>query len=140
MRERVIAAAARFIGYGYQHHHIPDWDPPEHWPWKETCVGHNGRGFDCSNFTGFVYNQGLGIRLSSAVHRQAAETQASMGDETLRLTRIGLEDVDHQRRQALLRSGDLVYIRGREGGPITHVVLWVGPLGRCARRRVAGDG
>jgi len=27
-RERVVAAAMRFIGYQYQHHHIPDWNPP----------------------------------------------------------------------------------------------------------------
>lgn len=36
-RERVVAAAARFIGYEYQHHHIPDWDPPDDWPWKQCC-------------------------------------------------------------------------------------------------------
>jgi hypothetical protein len=61
-RERVIAAALQFKGYGYQHHHIPDWDPPANWPWKETRSGHNGKGVDCSNFTAFAYNYGLGVK------------------------------------------------------------------------------
>ena len=38
-RQRVIAVALRYRGYGYQHHHIPDWDPPPEWPWKPTCAG-----------------------------------------------------------------------------------------------------
>ena len=31
-----------------------------HWPWKPTFAGSNGRGIDCSNLTGFVYNLGFG--------------------------------------------------------------------------------
>ena len=31
-RERVIATGMRFIGYSYQHHHVPDWEPPADWP------------------------------------------------------------------------------------------------------------
>ena len=49
-RERVIAVGLRFLGYEYQHHHIPDWNPPEHWPWLKAPSGHNGKGLDCSNF------------------------------------------------------------------------------------------
>lgn len=129
-RERVIATAARFIGYGYQHHHIPDWDPPAGWPWKETCVGHNGKGFDCSNFTSFVYNQGFGIHMSSAVKRQSElHAAAERGDRLVTLRRVELPG-DYQARIETLRAGDLLYIRGREDGPITHVVLWVGELGR----------
>ena len=26
-RERVVATAALFLNYGYQHHHVPDWKP-----------------------------------------------------------------------------------------------------------------
>src|SRR5262245_56350171 len=50
-RERVIAVGLRYVGYSYQHHHIPDWDPPRGWPWKEVASGHNGKGVDCSNFS-----------------------------------------------------------------------------------------
>jgi cell wall-associated NlpC family hydrolase len=128
-RERVIAVAARFLGYGYQHHHIPDWDPPVGWPWKTTCVGHNGRGVDCSNFTSFVYNQGFGLHMSSAIVRQSELKHATRGEESVPLERLALPH-DYAERQKVLRTGDLLYIRGREAGPITHVVLWVGAVGR----------
>jgi cell wall-associated NlpC family hydrolase len=129
-RERVIATAARFIGYSYQHHHIPDWDPPADWPWKHSCAGHNGKGVDCSNFTSFVYNQGFGIRMTSEVVRQSElHSAVEAGVETVRVGSVDLP-VDYAGRQKILRTGDLVYIRGREHGPITHVVIWVGEPGQ----------
>jgi cell wall-associated NlpC family hydrolase len=129
-QERVIASAARFIGYGYQHHHIPDWEPPADWPWKETCVGRNGKGFDCSNFTSFVYNQSFGIHMSSAVDRQAQLASAGFGrDGTHAIRRIDLP-TGYRERTETLQTGDLLYIRGRQDGPVTHVVLWVGNIGR----------
>lgn len=130
-RERVIAAAERFVGYGYQHHHIPDWDPPADWPWKQTCVGHNGKGVDCSNFTSFVYNQGFGLKISSDVHRQAMTDHAFVDERPVPLERISLP-AEYEKRVSTLRTGDLLYIRGREGGPITHVVLWIGSIGQAA--------
>jgi len=130
-RERVIAAAARFIGYAYQHHHIPDWNPPASWPWQETCAGHNGKGVDCSNFTSFVYNQGFGIHMTAAVERQSQLHQATQGEHAISLRRVELPR-DYAERQKMLHTGDLLYIRGREEGPVTHVVLWVGSVGRPA--------
>jgi len=128
--ERVIATAARFIGHEYQHHHVPDWNPPKSWPWKKCCAGHNGRGVDCSNFTTFVYNQGFGIHMSSEVVRQSEVQTALEGRyEHIAVRRIELPG-DYQARQEILQTGDLLYIRGREEGPITHVVLWVGSVGR----------
>ena len=128
-RERVLAVAERFIGYGYQHHHIPDWDPPAHWPWKHSCVGHNGRGVDCSNFTSFVYNQGFGIHMSSEVVRQSKLHAVAEGEHRTQLQRIDLPEA-YDDRLKVLKTSDLLYIRGRVGGPITHVVLWVGSVGR----------
>lgn len=128
-RERVIAVAKRYIGYGYQHHHIPDWDPPAYWPWKETCVGHNGKGFDCSNYTSFVFNQGFGIRMNSAIGRQAELREGIEGrDRPVPLQRVKLPE-SYEERQEVLRTGDLLYILGKPGGHITHVVLWVGEVG-----------
>lgn len=128
-RERVIAVAKRYIGYGYQHHHIPDWDPPAYWPWKETCVGHNGKGFDCSNFTSFVYNQGFGIRMNSAIARQAELSEATEGrDRAVPLHRVRLPESYEERRKTL-RTGDLLFILGKPGGHVTHVVIWVGDAG-----------
>jgi cell wall-associated NlpC family hydrolase len=129
-RERVIATAARFIGYEYQHHHCPDWDPPADWPWKECCAGHNGRGVDCSNFTGFVYNQGFGIKMTCAIEQQSELRSALEGhDHSVAVRRIDLPRTLEERRQ-VLRTGDLVYVRGKETGPVTHVVIWVGDLCR----------
>jgi hypothetical protein len=93
-RERVIAVALRFQGYGYQHHHIPDWDPPRDRPWKKTGVGHNGKGVDCSNFTGFVYNLGYGLGLNTDVTRQAEERYARVhhGGGVVPLRRIELPE------------------------------------------------
>lgn len=129
-RQRAIAVALRYVGYGYQHHHIPDWDPPADWPWKPTCVGRNGKGVDCSNFTGFVYNLGFGLRLNGDVRRQAEEHVAEgpgPGHRT-RLRRIELPP-SHAERVRVLRTGDLVFIRNVEE-KISHVVLWVGSVGR----------
>jgi hypothetical protein len=131
-RERVIATAARFLGYGYQYHHIPDWNPPPGWPWKETCVGHNGKGVDCSNLTSFVFNQGFGIRMSSAIRIQAEKSRALEAlHESITIRTIELPK-GYQRRKETLCTGDLVYIRGRPDGPISHVVIWVGSVGRAA--------
>jgi cell wall-associated NlpC family hydrolase len=125
-RQRVIATAARFIGYEYQHHHIPDWNPPADWPWKECCAGRNGRGVDCSNFTSFVYNQGFGIKMNAAIERQSELHSALEGHEhAVTVRKVELPD-GFSERVAALRTGDLVYIRGREDGPVTHVVIWVG--------------
>jgi len=132
-RERVIATALRFVGYAYQHHHVPDWDPPADWPWKSTCAGRNGKGFDCSNFTSFVYNQAFGIHMNSDVERQSELREAELNGErrSVRLERITLPE-DHEARLNALRTGDLLYILGKPGGKITHVVLWVGAIGRSA--------
>lgn len=129
-RERAVAVALRFQGYGYQHHHIPDWDPPASWPWKHTAIGHNGKGVDCSNFTAFVYNLGFGIKPSGAVKNQAEHVEIpgpgeghTTHAETIRKPETYAELV------RTLRTGDLVYVRNREG-ELAHVVLWIGSVGR----------
>src|ERR1051326_2306590 len=50
-RQRVLAVAYRMVGLPYQHHHLPDWDPPHDWPWKPVAFGRNSKGMDCSDFT-----------------------------------------------------------------------------------------
>jgi hypothetical protein len=129
-RERVIAVALRFQGYGYQHHHIPDWDPPRDWPWKKVGLGHNGKGVDCSNFAAFAYNLALGIKPSGAVRKQAEElTIPGPGeDRHTRAEHVRLPG-SYEEIVRTLRTGDLLYIRNHEG-EIAHVVLWVGPIGQ----------
>ena len=80
------------LGLQYRHHHIPDWDPP-----TSTLSGPDsggsadyddppgpeawnaGRGLDCSNFTAWVYNYGLGIKFGGDVREQYAGTAGPMG-------------------------------------------------------------
>lgn len=130
-RERVLATALLFQGYGYQHHHVPEWHPPADWPWKQTCVGHNGKGVDCSNFTAFGYNLAFGYKPSGDVKKQSEELEVP-GPGEGRLTRV--ERIDRPATYAelvkRLRTGDLLYVRNRSG-EVSHVVLWVGPIGHA---------
>ena len=127
-RERVIATASRFFGYEYQHHHVPDWNPPPDWPWMKTGVGRNGKGVDCSNMTSFVYDLGLGIHLSGNVHTQSIELVAKQGNREIRGKRIQLPESVEDRAK-VLKTGDLLFINNKEG-KLSHVVLWVGEIGR----------
>lgn len=132
-RERVIAAAARFIGYDYQHHHIPDWEPAKGWPWKPVCSGRNGKGLDCSNFSAFNYNWSLGIHMSSDIAEQAKEQRvdsASGPVEAQVIARPGGDpDTWYARLSAELKPGDLLYIRTADMTHVSHVVMWLGDCG-----------
>ncbi len=130
LRERVVAVATRYLGYGYQHHHIPNWSPSSEWPWLETCVGHNGRGVDCSNFTGFVYNQGFGLWFGTEVVHQS-ESEHALGPGPERRTPVERIELaaNYADRIAQLRTGDLLFIRSDRGN-ISHVVIWVGAIGQ----------
>ncbi len=110
-RERVIAAATRFIGYEYQHHHVPDWDPPAGWPWKRCCAGRSHE---------------------SAVHlrRAPCPDDRSPGRSRRRVVRDA--------RQGARAGGPPLHFEHRsdEGHARHHVG---GPLRREPRRRAAGD-
>lgn len=129
-RERVVAAATRFIGYQYQHHHVPDWDPPESWPWKECCGERHGKGLDCSNFSGWNYNWALGIHLNTDVHKQAEATRAPSAHGEVRARTIrrpeGEPGTWYGELCGKLRPGDLLYIGNRSRTKVTHVIMWVG--------------
>lgn len=129
-RERIIAVGLQFLGYPYQHHHIPDWEPPENWPWMRVGEGRNTKGLDCSNFSSFVYNIAFGLKINSDVRRQAEQLKIPIG---------GREGAFHEARRierpesyeafkSELKTGDLLFIESK--GEITHVVIWVGGIGR----------
>ncbi len=68
--------------------------------------------------------------MSSGIGQQAREHSAAEGPHHhAALHRVALP-TDYQARQEVLRTGDLLYILGREGGHVTHVVMWVGSIGR----------
>ncbi|MEI6235119.1 MAG: NlpC/P60 family protein [Planctomycetota bacterium] len=133
-RERVLATALHYRGVSYQHHHIPEWNPPAGWPWKEVGHGRNDKGVDCSNFTSFVYNIAHGIRPSSDCSKQAELTQApgpGVG-HTTKLTRIEKPTTVAECKK-VLKTGDLLFIRHAKDDEVSHVIMWVGAIGVAAK-------
>lgn len=140
-RARIIATALRFIGYHYRHHYIPDWDPPPGWynP-KPGGARHDGKGLDCSNFTAFVYNQGLGIRFSSDIRKQAAtETVTVNGTEQQLPVRLIPRQESVEAWARVLKPGDLLFIRPRSSETVSHVVIWIGQWGMPGGRPLILD-
>lgn len=141
-QERVLAVAQSRIGTDYQHHHIPDWDPPAGWPaWLTVSLGQNGPGIDCSDFSSWNYNYGLGIRLQTGVATQAATTSlpgpggagpAVQAQALMQATSTAAQD--YATFQQTLVTGDLLYIRANAdsapGTDISHVIMWMGSVGQ----------
>ncbi len=128
-RERVIATGLRYVGIGYQHRHLPHWDPPADWP-RAPNQTTTGPGIDCSNFTGFVYNLALGLLPNTSIRGQAEMTEV-LGPGPGRRTRVQRIELprDYEEFPRVLRTADLLFIRNRQG-QVSHVVLWVGEIGR----------
>lgn len=128
LRQRVLRVAARHIGLAYQHHHLPSWQPPAAWPWLPVKLGTNGAGLDCSNFSSFVFNYALGLKLPTGIGLQARSTRlpGPGGQGCLRVERI--ETAGRDNLGALLQPADLLYFRS-PGGAIRHVAFWLGAVG-----------
>ncbi len=130
-RQRLLFTAEKWTGRPYQHHHIPDWDPPADWPWKEVAYGRNSAGIDCSDFTSWVYNYGLGIKLRTGIGEQAelTEVKGPGGEGSLRCRTIN-NDNGYDSLVKTLRTGDLLYIKKSPQGKVSHVIMWVGEYGK----------
>jgi cell wall-associated NlpC family hydrolase len=130
-RERILAVAMRYIygpgnplGLQYRHHHIPGWNPP-----TSTYAGaadensdpdaspaltawESGQGLDCSNFTAWVYNYGLGIKFNGNVHRQYDGTAGPMGSPIP--------------REGPFEAADLIFLHPNENpDDASHVVIFI---------------
>ncbi len=130
-RERVLAVALRYVyspdnplGLQYRHHHIPGWNPltstytgaSEDNPDTDAPEGltawNPGQGLDCSNFTAWVYNYGLGIKFGGDVHRQADGTAGPMGT--------------HIPADGPFLPGDLLYLHPKgNASEASHVVIYI---------------
>lgn len=128
-RERVIATAMRYLGYSYQHHHVPEWEPPADWPQDPDQKTPVGKGVDCSNFTGFVYNLALGILPSTGIKQQSEMTEAAGpgAGRSVPVKRIELPQ-SYEDFPKELQTGDLLFVKSNKGN-VSHVVLWVGKIG-----------
>jgi cell wall-associated NlpC family hydrolase len=107
-RARIVAVARHYLGLPYQHHHIPAWAPPG----QGTAGEARTAGLDCSNFTSWVYNYGLGIEFSSDVHMQADGPKAPG-------RRLAASEA--------LAPGDLLFVMNRDRTKLTHVVIYIDP-------------
>ncbi|WP_197283751.1 NlpC/P60 family protein [Mycobacterium sp. Marseille-P9652] len=144
-RERILAVAARYIyspdnplGLQYRHHHIPAWAPPTSTyagapaenpdtdaPEGSTAWG-SGQGLDCSNFTAWVYNYGLGVKFGGGIHQQADGTAGPMGT--------------HIPADGPFEPGDLVYLHPQgDSDQASHVVIYVDD-GHIIDSRVSAQG
>lgn len=129
-RERILAAALHYLnvpgnpqGLQYRHHHIPGWDPttstaPADAEHAADIDGQSpetwgpGRGLDCSNFTAWVYNYGLGIKFGGDVGKQYAGTAGPMGHQ------IGPEGP--------FEPGDLLFLHpNHSANHASHVVIFL---------------
>ncbi|KQH80452.1 hypothetical protein AO501_15760 [Mycobacterium gordonae] len=130
-QERILAVAMRYIytpgnplGLQYRHHHIPGWDPsastytgaaadnPDTDDPHGPTAWDAGKGLDCSNFTAWVYNYGLGIKFGGDVHRQADGTAGPMG------RRIP--------KEGPFVPGDLLYLHPNgDAGHASHTVIYI---------------
>jgi cell wall-associated NlpC family hydrolase len=129
-RQRLLAVACSMIGLPYQHHHIPDWNPPPDWPWKEVAYGRNSKGMDCSDFTSWLYNYGLGLKLKTGIRQQAlALTEADADDTQITIVKIH-DDGGYNSLVSKLIAGDLLYIKHKDDGEISHVIMWLGKYGQ----------
>mgnify|MGYP003430302528 FL=1 len=84
-----------------------DVDDPQDRPAWDT-----GPGLDCSNYTAWVYNYGLGIKFSGDVHRQADGTAGPMGNWIP--------------APGPFESGDLIFLHPNGNADIaSHVVIYL---------------
>ncbi len=106
-RERIVKVAEKYIGLPYRHHHIPLWNPPA----SLVAKGNEGPGLDCSNFSSWVYNYGLGMHLNSDINKQAK----------------GEEDQGRQLAPGEEKKpGDILFVRNLKDTKVTHCAIWIG--------------
>jgi len=146
--QRLVAVAAAMIGYNYCHHHIPDWNPGPDWynglgitPTSQLV----GQGVDCSDYSSWLYNYGLGIYLDTDVQQQGnMKTLSDNNGKPYTVRRVADAATSYADLVKQLQTGDLLYIAGapnlskqniqqqlQAGNPpqITHVIMWLGDVG-----------
>ena len=127
LQRRLLTTARRYIGLGYQHHHVPAFDPPGDWPWISVSAGRNEPGLDCSNFTSLVFNTTLGIKLPTAIADQAETVVVGGPGNRGTVTLARIAPTSYEDAVATLRPADLLFIHS-DAGPLSHVVLWIGEV------------
>ena len=131
-QQRLMAFAQRYLGLRYEHHHLPEWDPPADWPWDPVCTDEQGMGADCSNFTGWLYNWSYGIWVDTDIDVQAVESSIpTSGSANTVVTRIAKPTSGgYAALCAALQPGDLCFVfSSGSTTSISHVFMWLGEYG-----------
>jgi len=130
-RLRVRAVMQMLIGMNisYCHYHTPFFIPPvgDNVSRRDGKCSPNAlgkwQGVDCSSYTSFVYNYGLGGKMSSSIAKQACGPEAPGVALPFTVFTITANATP-------LLAGDTLYIAGsfyKNGARnITHTVLWTG--------------
>ena len=100
-QQRILAVAKHYIGVPYIHHHIP------------------ALGLDCSNFTAWVYNYGLGIHLNSNVHTQSMTAGTKLENIPSGVQAFDAPFIDQ------FQTGDLLYIYHVHSQVVGHVIMFI---------------
>jgi cell wall-associated NlpC family hydrolase len=157
LQERVIAAYASFLGVDYQHHHNPLWLPSQKNPWNVTgTLAYQSQGIDCTNFTAAAYADALGIQMSGDTTTQSeiatgntvlngqtppgknyitlptnADGTPGAVDSLIHVQTFSRADWGntYQGLVNFLQPGDILFIDGKHGGPVTHAITWLGQYG-----------
>ncbi len=130
-QQRLLYVARRYINTQYQHHHLPQWDPPQTWPIDPGNLvpsRHQTPGIDCSDFTAWVYNYALGIKMTSGILEQAALTSVEdASGAAIEIQKI-LSTGDFNSLVAQFQPGDLLYICKENSTTVSHVITWIGQV------------
>ncbi len=91
LRDKTVATAKKYLGLPYKHRHIPG-------------MG----GLDCSNFSAWVYNYGLGLSFTSNIRKQAHH--------------VGRRLAPSEK----IKKGDLIFIWSEDQTWLSHVAVYIG--------------
>lgn len=140
-QQRLIATAQRYLGYQYQHHYIPDFDPlPIDPEWPQSCpdvkVDYQTAGMSCSTTSTWIYNYGLGIQRDyydvsdQAKPGTPVACQRDDGTTGNISPKVFGAGESFETLAGELQTGDLLYINDlHDSGKVHHVIMWVGSIG-----------
>lgn len=106
-RQRVVAAARKYIGLSYRHHHVPGWDD-RGVSIDGEVISDSGKGLDCSNATSWFYNYSLGIKFTSDIKKQSETVGVQLP------------------KNSTLLPGDLLFFMREDFSEISHVGIYTG--------------
>jgi cell wall-associated NlpC family hydrolase len=88
---------------------------------------------DCSDFTSWLYNYGLGIKLNTGIRQQANAISLGDGDDdVIPIEKIYNDNANYDSLVSKLVAGDLLFIQHKNDVKVSHVIMWVGKHGQSS--------